>query len=233
MSKEWIGPPPVNKEFENKKAILEKNSRSIAKSFSKHFNRPIKAESFVMVDFYQELIIAEPATAKFYVNMISDNTISNNQLQFYYSIFSSHQKTPAFVFPEEKKLFNQFFEKLSLILSTFYASVEVIYMGQVEFSRPYGSLLNMISAPKMEIFQDNIKIMGVAPRFKHLDATSDKEKKTNVVNLFGGHEMEGIVKFINQINTYAVPEGSDISISLDDDIEDLKRNLALIGMCLV
>ena len=233
MSKEWIGPPPVNKDFENKKDILKKNSKSIAKSFSNHFNRPVKAESFVMVDFYQELIIAEPATAKFYVNMISDNTISNNQLQFYHSIYSSSQKTPAFVFPEEKKLFNQFFEKLSLILSTFYASVEVIYMGQVEFSRPYGSLLNMIFAPKMNIFQDNIKIMGVAPRFNHLDSTNDKERKTNVVNLFGGREMEGIVKFIEQINNYAIPEGSDITISIDDDIEDLKRNLALIGMCLV
>jgi hypothetical protein len=233
MSKELWGDPPVNKEFENKKTILKKNANTIAKSFAKYFNRPIKAESFVLVDFYQELIIAEPATAKFYVNMISDNTLSNNQLQFYHSIYSSNQKTPAFVFPEEKKVFNKFFEKLSIILSTFYAGVEVIYMGQVEFSRPYGSLLNMISAPKMEIFQDSIKIMGIAPRFKHLDTTSDKEKKTNVVNLFGGHEMEGIVKFINQINMYAIPEGSDITISIDDDIEDLKRNLALIGMCLV
>lgn len=233
MSKEWIGPPPVNKDLEEKDRILKKNANAIAKSFSKHFNRPIKADSFVMVDFYQELIIAEPATAKFYVNMISDNAISNNQLQFYHSIYSSTQKTPAFVFPDEKKVYNQFFEKLSLILSTFYASVEVIYMGQVAFSRPYGSLLNMILAPKMNIFQDNIKIMGVAPRFNHLDATSNKEKKTNVVNLFGGREMEGIVKFIDQINQYAIPEGSDITINIDDDIEDLKRNLALVGMCLV
>lgn len=233
MSKEWIGPPPVNKDLEEKKLILKKNANVIAKSFSKHFNLPIKADSFVMVDFYQELIIAEPATAKFYVNMISDNSISNNQLQFYHSIYSSTQKTPAFVFPEEKKVYNQFFEKLSLILSTFYASVEVIYMGQVEFSRPYGSLLNMITTPKMDIFQDNIKIMGVQPRFNHLDSTNNKERKTNVVNLFGGREMEGIVKFIDQVNKYAVPEGSDITISLDDDIEDLKRNLALIGMCLV
>lgn len=233
MSKEWIGPPPVNKEFENKKAILKKNSKSIAKSFSKYFERSIKSESFVMVDFYQEIIIAEPATAKFYVNMISDDTTSNNQLQFYHSIYSSNQKMPAFKFPEQKTIFNQYFEKLSLILSTFYVGVEVIYMGQVEFSRPYGSLLNMISAPKMSIFQDNIKIMGIQPRFKHLDNTSDKEKKTNVVNLFGGREVESIVKFMNQINSYAVPEGSDITLSIDDDIEDLKRNLSLIGMCLV
>lgn len=75
--------------------------------------------------------------------------------------------------------------------------------------------------------------MGVDPRFNHLDSTNDKERKTNVVNLFGGREMEGIVKFIEQINNYAIPEGSDITISIDDDIEDLKRNLALIGMCLV
>lgn len=227
MSKEWIGPPPVNKEFEASELMLSNNVKVIAKSFTKHFKRIIKPAEFQMIEYNQQVFIAEPASAKFYVNMLSPD-----QIQFYRSIRSSLH-TFDFVFPEEKKIFNEYFDKLSLILSTFYVSVEVVYMGQASFSKPLGSFLNRIVSPDLNIFQDNIKIMGIQPRFNHLSKHVEKDERTDVVNLFEGHEMAFINKFMKNINEHAVPADSNIVINLDDDIEDLRRNLSLIGMCLV
>lgn len=229
MTKEWTGGAPMDKQLEASRELLKRNSNVLAKTFTKHFKMPVKAEDFLMVDYNKGVVISEPETAKFYINLISK---SQSEIQFYRSIYSS-KKQFDFVFPEERTIFNQYFEKLSLILSTFYVSVEVIYMGQASISRSLDSFLNKVVSPNLSIFQDNIKILGIEPRFKHLSKPLEKDERTDVVNLFEGHEMAFISKFIKNINEHAVPEDSDIVISLDDDIEDLRRNLSLIGMCLV
>lgn len=227
MSKELTGGAPVNQALEDGKKLINDNSSILSKSFSKHFNFTVKPTDLTMVDFYQSIIFAEPSTAKFYVNLIS-----TSQIQFYRSIRSS-KNTFNFEFPTPHKIFDDYFDKLSLILLTFYSDFEVIYMGQASFSRPLGSFMNKIFTPSLDIFQDNIKIMGISPRFQHLSKNAVQEERTHVVNLFEGREMECINKFIQNINKYAIPEGSDIVISIDDDIEDLKRNLSLVAMCLV
>ena len=229
MSKElWgSGSDPISKELAASRAFLKSNHKVISKSFSDCFKIPVTPKNFWMVEYNKNIIVADPEMALFYVNQLS-----KSQIQFYRTIEPSLIQTD-FKFHQEKKFFNDYFEKISLILKTFYVSVSVIYMGQASFSKPLGGFLNHIFTPKLEIFQDNIKIMGIEPRFKHLTNFIEKDERPDVVNLFEGHEMSFINKFIKNINEHAVPADSGIVISLDYDIDDLKRNLALVGMCLV
>jgi hypothetical protein len=229
MSKELWGSKsdPISKELAASRAFFKANRKVISKSFSDCFKIPVTPENFWMIEDNKNIIVADPEMGLFYVNQLS-----KSQIQFYRTIQPSIIQTD-FKFHEEKKIFNDYFEKISLILKTFYGSVAVIYMGQASFSKPLGGFLNHIFTPKLEIFQDNIKIMGVQPRFDYLTKYVEKDERTDVVNLFEGHEMTFINKFIKNINQHAVPENSDIVISLDDDIDDLRRNLSLIGMCLV
>ena len=229
MSKElWgSGSDPVSKELEAGRSFLKSNHKVISKSFSQCFKTRINPENFCMIDFNKNVIVANPEMALFYVNQLS-----KSQIQFYRSIQPSvDQKN--FHFPQEKKIFNDYFDKISLILKTFYVSVHVIYMGQASFSKPLGGFLNHIFTPKLEIFQDNIKIMGCEPRFNHLMNFIEKDDRPDVVNLFEGHEMSFINKFISNINQHAIPEGTNIVINIDDDIDVLRRNLSLVGMYLV
>lgn len=227
MSKELWGSGPINKELEADRAFLKANAKVISKSFSQCFNTSVTPDNLWMIEFNQNIVVAEAEKAMFYINQLS-----KSQLQFYRTIEPSVNQT-NFTFPDEKKFFNDYFDKVSLIFKTFYVSVAVIYMGQASFSKPLGGFLNNIFTPKLEIFQDNIKIMGIQPRFNYLSHYVEKDERTDVLNLFGGHEESFIKKFIQNINNHAIPEDSDIVIDIDDDIETLERNLSLVAMCLV
>lgn len=186
---------------------------------------PLTVNDFNMMEYKDEYPRGQPTKRpKFHVNFLM-----KDQIQFFRSIYLT-DCLYNWNFPEKKDIFDTYVDKLSLILLTFYNKLEIVYMGQVNFNRNLDNLLNRLFVPKINIFQDNIRMIGNEPRYNFLSHIQGKGTRTDFVNLFGGREMQHIQKFINNINTQVIPADLNIVISLDDDIEDIKRKLDLVAM---
>lgn len=227
MTKEWNG-GPVDSEHQDwiiQKAFWHNHKSIIAKAFQRHFLMSLTVDDFVMMDYKNEYPLGDSSKRpKFHVNFLM-----KDKLQFFRSIYLS-DCIHNWNFPEKKAIFDTYFDKLSLILLTFYNKIEIVYMGEVHFDRKLDNLLNRIFIPKINISQDNIRMIGHDPRYNFLSHIQGNGGRINVINLFGGREIQHIQKFINIINTQVIPADLNIVINLDDTIDDIKRKLDLFSM---
>lgn len=226
MSRELIGGSPVNHEWEALEVRLAKNSNILAKSFSDYFKVSVKNTEFTLCQNSDRLFLPDVDQAQFYVNTLSPQM---DQLQFYRTIYST-SAPGEILYIIDKTILNQYFEKLMLILFTFYERIDIVYMGKVNFNRPLNSLLSKILTPKMTVFQDNIRFIGLDTRYKAINYKGVHEFDINVANLFSGNEVEFVNKFFDNINKRHIPEEMNIRLDISDDIDVLKRNLELISM---